>query len=475
MHSRDSSASSREVLRRRVELGLRIGAFVALLFALMIVSGVFRAGQAAADAPLVFRTQSDVAATALSFEALVRQSLLNTKVEVSSRMSSVRPLHVVAASVPSDTTRAMATAARTVGLPVSWTDSTANRGAIAVEVQSLIDPRGGYALRVAAPTGANIALRDSLGLIDSVQTNLGGALANVGRVAGAVRAVGAASSAAAVAPPPATLRRILLYAEPGWEAKFTMAALEERGWTVEARYSIGKNVAVTQGAPVNPDTARYAAVVALDSSALSHVAVIRRYAATGGGVVLAGAATTLREFGDLLPARASGRLAGVPGALETPTPMLGLASRPLLPDSSAVVLEHSSRKGGAKTATVVARRFGAGRVAAVAYDGIWEWRMAGPDGSVDAHRQWWSRIVSAVAFAPEQVSDKQGLPLQWQKDEPGSVAPYADTRARLGDPVAMPVVRASPERSKPWELLLVAIAIGSLLAEWASRRLRGAR
>lgn len=475
MPSRDRTASARDATRQRVELVLRIAALVALTAAIMLVSGSFNAGRIAAAAPVVFHAQSGSALATPTLESLVKQSLLGGNVGTDASENQLRPLHVLALAVPSDTTRAMASAALVAGVPVSWTDSTAKRVAIAVEVQPLIDPRGGYVLRVAAPGDVEIALRDSLGLIDSVHIGLGGGHINVGRVAGSVRAVAGASQASTVAPGSPTLRRILLYAEPGWEGKFTTAALEERGWNVEVRYSIGKNVTVTQGSPSNPDTARYAAIIAIDSSAISHIAAMRRYAATGGGVVIAGAATTLREFGELLPGRAGTRLPGIPGALETATPMLGLAWRPLAPDSNAVVLERSSRKSTNANATVVARRFGAGRVAAVAYDGVWEWRMAGPEGSVDAHRQWWSSVVSAVAFAPEQTRDGAGLPLHWRADEPGRAAPYADVRARLGDPINMPAVLARPERRLPWELLLVAIAVSSLLVEWASRRLRGAR
>ena len=460
-------------IRARVELVLRLGALGALVTALLLVVGVFRAG-APGGTPVVFQTAPVGAVATRTFASLVQQSLLDVPTTADGRANPLRPIHLLANAVPDEAARALASAARVAGLPVSWSDSTANRAAIAVEVQPLIDPKGGYTLRVAAPGGVEIALQDSLGLIDSVRAKFGGANLEVGRVAGTVRAVAGNSVAASSVPIAPALRRILLFAEPGWEAKFTMAALEERGWIVEARYALGKNVSVTQGAPVNPDTARYSAVIALDSSARAHVAAIRRYAATGGGVLIAGAATTLREFGDLLPGRAGPRQSGIPGALATATPLLGLAWRPMTPDSNAVVLEHSARKG-TTNATLVAKRFGAGRVAAVAYDGVWEWRMAGPDGSVDAHRQWWSALVSAVAFAPEQTRDASGIPLQWHRDEPGRAAPYADTHARLGEPVAMPAVTVRTDRALPWELLLAVAAVLLLLGEWGSRRLRGAR
>ncbi|MBC8086551.1 MAG: hypothetical protein H7Z40_04755 [Phycisphaerae bacterium] len=456
-----------------MEAALRIVALAAIVVALLRVSGVFNAGDAVAGAPVLFRTNPPAVPTQ-SFASMVRHSLLNPSAGPESGAHTLRPLHVLANPIPGDTSRALASAARFVGMPVRWTDSTAGRGAIALEVQPRIDPKGGYTLRVAAPAGVDIALEDSLGLIDSVRTKFGGANVDVGRVTGSVRAVAGPVHASAAVPSAPTLRRVLLFAEPGWEAKFTMAALEERGWIVEARYAIGKNVSVTQGAPANPDTARYAAVIALDSSARTHVAAIRRYAAAGGGVIVAGSAATLREFGDLLPGRAGTRSAGIPGALETAAPLLGLAWRPITPDSNAVVIERSARKGN-PNATIVARRYGSGRVSKVAYDGVWEWRMVGPEGSVDAHRQWWSALVSSVAFAPEQSRDSAGALLQERGDEPGTVAPYADTRARLGAPVEMPQLSKRPERGTAWELLLTGLAVLLLLSEWASRRLRGAR
>jgi hypothetical protein len=89
--------------------------------------------------------------------------------------------------------------------------------------------------------------------------------------------------------------------------------------------------------------------------------------------------------------------------------------------------------------------------------------MAGASGSENAHRDWWARVVSAVAYAP-----------------PASAATTLDGPA--GAPLANLVDRLGPARERPaagaaghsidrrW--LLAAIMI-LLLAEWASRRLRG--
>lgn len=465
------TSADRDAARTRIEFGLRVVAFAAIAAALASVAGWFNGG-VPADAPVVVRT-AGTSASSPSLSSAINASLLDASADLSSNSASTRAVHLFASSVPSDTARALMNAARLAGVPVAWTDST-KRAAIAVEVQPHIDPRGGYTLRVAAPTGVSLELRDSLGLIDSVTTRSGGGGISVGRLSGSVRASVAASQAISIAPAAPDIRRVLVLADPGWEAKFTVAALEERGWNVDVRYAIGKNVSVTQGTPLAPDTARYSAVIALDSSARNSVAQIRRYVASGGGVVIAGSAATLREFGDLLPARAGARQPGVPGALETETPLVGIASRSLVPDSNAVVIERSARKGSPNP-TVVARRYGAGRVVAVAYDGTWEWRMAGPEGSVEAHRQWWSTVVANVAFAPDAAPDSAGVPLDQRSDEPGSAAPLADAHFRLGPSSPLPAVAARTERGFPWELLFTLIAVTSLLGEWASRRLRGAR
>lgn len=465
-----SSASAREQTRTRGELTLRVIAFGALIAAVLLMTDLFGNNTKLAGAPAVFRTDSVQKKGSLSLLDIVRQSLVNGV----AKGSSLRAVHVLASEVPSDTARALLSAARVVGIPVSWTDSTKN-SAVSIEARALIDPRGGYTVRVAAPNGTAVAVRDSLGLIDTVRATGGGGSLVVGRLAGSVSASSGSARASTVAPTSPTIRRILLFAEPGWEAKFTTAALEERGWIVEARYAIGRNVAVTQGAPVAPDTSRYAAVIALDSSAASHAAAIRRYALSGGGVVIAGAATTLREFGNMLPGRAGERQPGVPGALETDTPLMGLGWRPIMPDSDAAIVARSPRRTVAGIASIVARRFGAGRVVEAAYDGVWEWRMAGPDGSLDAHRQWWSTLVSSVAFAPEQTRDSSGQFVGEFRDAPGVAAPYADARTRLGKSSPMPAIEARVGGGTRWELILMLAAVIALVFEWSSRRLRGAR
>jgi hypothetical protein len=385
-------------------------------------------------------------------------------------------LHVNARVVPTEATRALMSAATAIGIPASWTDSTKN-AAVAVEATAMIDPKGGVALRAAAPAGAAIVFSDSVGLIDTVHARTSGGALTVGRVSGSVVASANGVHAQIAGPNAVTIRRILLIGAPGWESKFTMAALEERGWGVDARYALGKNVAVTQGDPETPDTSRYAAIVALDSTAVTQVAAIKRYVQSGGGLLLAGSAITLRELGDLLPGKAGAPQAGVPGALGTSNPEQAFSWRPITPDSNSLVIARSARAANRNnSATIVAERYGAGRVIEVAYSDVWEWRMAGPDGSVDAHRQWWGDLVAMVAYAPEAANSSEQAATIEVQDIPGNAAPYADMVARFGKSVPVPTLlqsNAAPGRF--WEKFLMVLALVALLAEWASRRLRGAK
>src|SRR5438034_1064430 len=72
------------------------------------------------------------------------------------------------------------------------------------------------------------------------------------------------------------LRRLLVLGQAQWETKFTIAALEERGWQVDAHIVVspkGKGD-VRQGDIGVIDTARYSAVLAVDTTAARYGARI---------------------------------------------------------------------------------------------------------------------------------------------------------------------------------------------------------
>jgi hypothetical protein len=118
-------------------------------------------------------------------------------------------------------------------------------------------------------------------------------------------------------------------------------------------------------------------------------------------------------------------------------------------------------------AMIAARRVDAGRVMQVGYDESWRWRMAGGDEGAAAHREWWSRLLAAVAYTP-LVPRNSGViavdetPLASLVDALGPATP---TNARLAP--------RTDSRRITW--ILFTLIVVSLLAEWTSRRLRGAR
>jgi hypothetical protein len=103
----------------------------------------------------------------------------------------------------------------------------------------------------------------------------------------------------------------------------------------------------------------------------------------------------------------------------------------------------------------------------VGYDETWRWRMAGGDEAAAAHREWWSRLVAAVAYAPlvprgSGVASVDETPLASLVDALGPATPMDRRLAPRTD-----------EARITW--ILFTLVATSLLAEWTARRLRGAR
>src|SRR5438552_1527628 len=94
--------STRGQTRARIELGLRVVAFTGLVLALLNVSGAFRSNVSAVGAPVVFRADSAAGLRTSSLLSVVKSSLLDGGVNA----GSLRPVHLVASRVPSDTSRA---------------------------------------------------------------------------------------------------------------------------------------------------------------------------------------------------------------------------------------------------------------------------------------------------------------------------------------------------------------------------------
>ena len=349
---------------------------------------------------------------------------------------------------------------RAAGRAVRWSGATIPAMAMAVEPTG--DPAGADRVLVVAPAARRIRLADSAGLLDSATSLSGGAVFAVPSLVDDARASSGAQQARAVRHDSLLPRRVVVLGRPGWEAKFVLAALEERGWTTDARFPLSPDTATVHGSPARFDTAVVAAVVVLDATASRAATQLERFVRQGGGVVLGPAASLEPGFAALR--------AGEPGAPIVPA-LLDVRARdprralPLLPISElapgAVAIEH--RDG---LVAVAARRVGAGRVIQVGYDDTWRWRMTGPEGALEAHRRWWSALVASAAY---RATLSRRAPVT------GQDAPLARLVAALGPPdpsLSVLSARAGVGRDGPWWWLCV-LTMAALVAEWSSRRRRG--
>jgi hypothetical protein len=378
-------------------------------------------------------------------------------------------------SIPGPATRDWLRALVAAGADVRWRQTrTLPRAAVSIETQSA--PGGRSRLTLVAAPGQTVVTSDDAGTVDSASLGASGVRTLDATLEGPLSASAHGMTLRTAIRDSVLLRRILVLARAGWEGKFVVAALEEAGWRVDTRFTVAPDIAVRQGTgPI--DTARYAAVIALDESAAPSAATIARYAGDGGGVIVTASAAPV--FAAIIPARPTRRIEARLGALLTATPRAGLDATALSPTAprgeaapsrlpspvsrlteSPVVLE---RRG--TSPVVVASRFALGRVLVMAYSDTWRWRMTGGDEAVAAHRQWWSGLVASVAYAP-----RLPIPTTATIDP----APFASLVAALGAPSsAADGARLAP--SGWWTPALFGLLLFALLAEWSSRRTRGAR
>ena len=352
-------------------------------------------------------------------------------------------------SVPGPVQRDWLRAIRTAGTNVTW--NARDVAPIAIAAAMVPEPEGRIRVSVAGSDSARVVLSDALGAIDTLRVDGVPAATLLRTASGGLSATAAGVRATAPHVSPVRVRRILVLGSAGWESKFVIAALEESGWTVDARMRVAPGIETRQGPDLTLDTARYSAVIALDGAAAASAATIERFGAAGGGVILAGAATRLPAFSRITPASASARRIG------EPRPGLVLAGV----KADAVVLES---RGAAPL--IAARRMGSGRVVASGYDETWKWRMQRAEDAPAAHREWWTSLVSAVAYAP-----RVGGPGSAAVGDP---APVAALTAALGPPSDADRVPAAPGSRIPPVWLLFGVLLAALLGETVSRRLRGA-
>ncbi|MES3034215.1 MAG: hypothetical protein V4813_09485 [Gemmatimonadota bacterium] len=339
--------------------------------------------------------------------------------------------------------------------------------ALAVAAEEEWRASGGTRLQVVAADSARHAAQDAAGLIDSIAIDSAGLRTRSGPLAGALH-VGRAGVAPLVATSP-TEARVLVLGSATWESRFLVAALEEAGWPVDVAVSLSPKVTIGQGAARLPSRDRHAIVVLLPGAPSSAMAALPAFVRSGGGVVIVGEAARSAGVAAIRAGAPGATMRGEVGAEAGDEPRHGLDLVPvatLAPGSVAL----ESRDG---RVAVAARRVGAGRVMQVGYDNSWLWRMAGDDQSPDAHRRWWSALLSGIVSQREPESRI----VTTAESDTLDAAPVAALARDLGLPtVGGGAVRSMASPSLAASLdprWLLATALLSLVVSWTLRRWRG--
>lgn len=389
-------------------------------------------------------------------ETLVRWSTQETPQDV----------HVVLDSVPSPDLRDWLASFPATGTDMSWEGASLKPSAVAIE--PIADPKGAARIWVAAPAGGTVIVSDSLGIIDSVQVEEGGAVINAHNVDGTIQASLDGTVATTTLRDSLKVKPVLILGIASWEGKFIMASLEEHGWKVDGRFQITPrgNGIVTQG-PAEPriDTANYAAVVVLDSSTTKYASALSNFVRNqGGGLIVTGYASPLAAFSALVPANAS-----LPSILsddiiemDSGVPRSALKFAKLTQVKQNAIAIESNKDDEVMVAGWV---LGNGRVLQVGYLDTWQWRLGGEeDDPVAPYRLWWSRMISSIAYAP-----RYDVPVE-HEIEP---TPMASLVSILGSPESKAELKASIMDDPRLLPFLFGLLMTCLFLEWASRRLRG--
>jgi hypothetical protein len=367
------------------------------------------------------------------------------------------------AESPSPAVRDSLAALQRAGRAVTWSGDVAPLMAMAEPVR---EP--GDRWRIAALNDTPLLVRDSLGPLDSLDAV--GAL-TTDAVRGAVRVVAGGTEARVAPADSVSLGRVAVYGRAGWEPRFVIAALEEAGWKVDARLTLGRDRDVLQG-EIIPRRARHAAVVVFDTASLVREgALFARFVREGGGLVLAGdaAAADVPALRALVGAQVTKLEPPETRSFEGHEPTHALPLHVLGTRRADAVLVES-REG---LPAIVARRVGAGRIVQMGYADTWRWRMEGEGRAVEEHRTFWSRTVGLAAAATAVprllLMDGVAMPRDIARDDP---APRAALIHALGPAATEAQVESRGPMELPRWLGLVILSL--LLAEWASRRGRGA-
>ena len=381
-----------------------------------------------------------------------------------STRESPRRIHAALDSIPAPHVRDWIAAFPGAGTEAGWDGDTPAPSAVSVE--PVADPQKPSRVWVAATPGARVELSDELGALDSTTAEGFGSVFVLPRLEGRTHAnIDGQSVATSDLRDSVSIRSALVVGMAGWEGKFIAAALEERGWKVDARFALAPSGDVEQGtARIRLDTARYSFVVAIDSVIKRYADQLPRYVRRqGGGLIVVGQASSVPALSQLLPARW-----GIPSRptdfrpedIDDPRKSFALGDLYNL-ERGAMVLETRE-----DDVAIAAWRAGEGRVIQIGYLDTWRWRMAGLEkDAVENHRLWWAALASGVAYAPRfdrQVTEEvEPTPLASLIETIGAPAPAElELAGILDDPRLLPLV--------------FGVLLGLLMLEWLSRRLRGA-
>ena len=363
-------------------------------------------------------------------------------------------------AAPAAEPRAWLAALRRAGGRVEWSADTPIPP-LALEVVPRADPAGGVRALVAGARGDALRFADAAGPLDTLVMPGDAAALRLPAFVPPLRVTDGSQPAAARPADSLAPRALRVLGAAGWEGKFLLAALEERGWRAGAQFTVAPAIAVAQGATRPLDTARDAAVIVLDSAAAAaNARRITAFVREGGGLILAGGAARAAAVAAIAPGAVAAHVR--PAALtftdSAPRRALGFdAIAPLA--STAIPLE--SRDG---RVAVAARRAGAGRVLQAGFDESWRWRFAGGPRAPEAERAWWSELVSSVSY-------RAAIPLGVRNSD---AAPLAQLTEALGPPSAERRAPRSAVSAASLSWWLLTLILAALLAEYASRRVRGA-
>lgn len=371
------------------------------------------------------------------------------------RNASGSIIHFELEGTPGVTERAWENALRSARNSITW---SGDLHPVVVSGKPNANPERGHTVSGYAPRDSLIMVRDNISTIDSASNHARFISIPIAVSSGLVRAVTEHDSASVELLDSALLRSALVIGRAGWETKFVIAALEEAGWRTDALIFVAPSVITTQGPVTSIDTAHYSAVVALDESAGLHARDIDAFVRSGGGLVLGEAAARSPGFAQLRVSASAPtpRSTSIDGDTVShgSAPFTRLDIRP-----SAVAIEQR-----AGDITVAAIRVDFGRVIQVGFADTWRWRMQGSQQSIIDHRDWWSGLVSNVAYAPtisNAATDNDG-------------APYAEFVSIAGPPATNEPSAKNVSESTS-DLIWILFLFGLLMSEWTSRRLRGAR